>query len=153
MRTVEYLDAAKKAANLPSDYALAARLGVTRGAISSYRTERTVPETLIAVRLAELIGADPMRVVADIELEKAERSHRDEQASAWRGILGKLGGAAAGLAMAVGVTAVSAPSPANSSQASDSRGVCVMSNGRRRRRTLLAAIDRIMHGMQVAPAC
>ena len=151
MRTVEYLDAAKKAANLPSDYALAARLGVTRGAISSYRTERTVPETLIAVRLAELIGADPMRVVADIELEKAERSHRDEQASAWRGILGKLGGAAAGLAMAVGVTAVSAPSSASAETLRHQFDNNAHSRKSKRRR-LLASIDRMLHGMQAAPA-
>lgn len=150
MRTVDYLDAAKRAAHLTSDYALAARLGASRQSVSGWRKGSSVPDAFYAFRLAELAGVDPARVVADIELEKAEKADADERAAGWRTILGKLGGAAAGLAMAVGVTAVSAPSPVQASQTAGE--VCVMSNGRRRRRTLLQAIDRLMHGMQAAPA-
>lgn len=129
MKTTDYLDAAKRAAHLPSDYALAKRLGVRPSNISNWRSGRSVPEPLQAFHLAEIAGVDPARMLADIELEKAEKMHRDEQASAWRSILERLGGVAAGVVAAVAVgAAVSVPSPAQAQQAMDKGGLYIMSN-------------------------
>jgi len=114
MRTIDYLDAARSRAGLPSDYALAARLGATRAAVSSWRCGRKFPDALHAFRLAELAQCDPAKALADMELERAERQHRDDAAAGWRSILQRIGGAAAMVAMVAGFGA--APSPSQAAQ-------------------------------------
>lgn len=150
MRTVDYLDAAKRAARLPSDYALAMRLGSSRQRISNWRVGRSVPEPLECYKLAELCGVDPIKVLADLELERAEKAENQEHASAWREILGKLGGAAAMVTLAVGLN-VSASSPAGAATSRHEFDNNAHSRNSRRRR-LLASIDRMLHGMHPAPA-
>lgn len=108
MRTTDYLDAARTRAGLPSDYALAKRLSVKPSAVSNWRNGRAVPEPLIAYHLAELSDIAPIRVLADLELERAERGHRDDAAAGWRDILAKIGGVAASFVVVAGL---SAPSP------------------------------------------
>jgi len=79
-RTVEYLEAARRALGGVSDYRLAKRLDVSRQAISRLLSgERTMSPTT-AARVAILIGVDPMRVIADMELERGA----DE--ALWKGI-------------------------------------------------------------------
>lgn len=112
MRTSDYLDAARSRAGLPSDYALAARLGATRAAVSSWRCGRKYPDALHAFRLAELADVDPARLVADLELQRAESLHRDEAAAGWRSILQRIGGAAAAVAMVAGLGVAPSPSQA-----------------------------------------
>jgi transcriptional regulator with XRE-family HTH domain len=116
MQTSEYLDAARSRAGIPSDYALAARLGVSRGAVSNWRVGRGFPEPLYAFRLAELADVDPARLVADLELQRAEREHRDATAAGWRSILQRISGAAAAVVMVAGLGAVPSPSQASGSQ-------------------------------------
>lgn len=91
MKTVEILDLAKTRAGLPSDYALARRLGVTPQAVSSWRssTRPRYPEVLHACLLAEICALDPMKVLADIEMDKAEHYSRTNELSAWRNLLNR----------------------------------------------------------------
>lgn len=91
MKTIELLDAAKRRAGIPSDYALAARLGITRGAVSGYRCQGLVPDPLVGYKLAELLDVDPMHVIAVLESERADRRGAPEAVAAWRGILDALG--------------------------------------------------------------
>lgn len=91
MRTDELLDAAKHAAGIESDYALAQRLGVTRAVVSSYRQGRTIPDADVAFRLADVLNDDPARIVALCELERAERKGADKLAAAWRRRLERFG--------------------------------------------------------------
>ncbi len=87
MTAQELLDAALKAQGLPSDYALAARLGITRAALSSYRTGRSRPDDGIARRLAELARLDPDAVMAAMA---AERASTPELRAAWASIAARL---------------------------------------------------------------
>ncbi len=118
MRTPELLDAARKRAGIPSDYALAARLGVTRATVSVWRNGRGVPDTTHASTLADLAGLDWPQVFASLELQRAELSHLDLNAAAWRSILQRIGGAAAMVFLSTCI--VSAPSPAAARQISAS---------------------------------
>ena len=76
--TVEWLDAVKARLDLPSDYAAAKALGVTRSAISGYRTGRSVFDEKTAIRAAEILGVDPFEVIACAHAE----SSRDERTKA-----------------------------------------------------------------------
>jgi hypothetical protein len=70
MKTTQYLDAAKKALGIESDYALAPHLDLTTQAISKLRTRPLVMSNTTAVKIAEILGIDPMRAIADAELER-----------------------------------------------------------------------------------
>ena len=69
--TVEYLDAVKARRDLPSDYAAAKLLGVTRAAVSRYRLGQGYFEDIVALRVAEILEIDPMEVIAAVNIERA----------------------------------------------------------------------------------
>ena len=119
--TVTLLDEAKKKAGISSDYALANSLGVSRQLLSNWRHNRDLPNTLGAVKLAEVLGRNPIEVIAEIEIERAERMSRPAEADKWRVILAKTSTGFAGLFM-VG-TLLLAPPPANASSASPMKPV------------------------------
>lgn len=92
--TGEYLDAVKAKLDLPSDYATAKALGVTRATMSRYRVAGACPDELVCARIADILGVEPIEVIAAAQFERS----KDEQARAlWESIWGK----------AVGVTAAS----------------------------------------------
>ncbi|MBB6324358.1 helix-turn-helix domain-containing protein [Paraburkholderia sp. SIMBA_009] len=70
--TIEWLDAAKARLDIQSDYAAAKALGVTRSTISGYRTGRTVFDEKICIRVAEILGVDPLEVIASARVESAK---------------------------------------------------------------------------------
>lgn len=113
--TVQYLDAVKRKLNLPSDYAAAKSLGITRAAVSKYRVGISGFDDLTAVRVAEILGLDPMEVIA---ASNAERSKDAAARAVWERLWGKATGvtvqraAAAVAACAIGLAV--APSPAHS---------------------------------------
>lgn len=85
--TIDFLDAVKAKLDLPSDYAAAKVLGVTRAAISSYRVGRSHFDADIASRVAAILDIDPLEVIASAEYERA----RTESAKAiWAGLLRKI---------------------------------------------------------------
>ncbi|WP_186078716.1 hypothetical protein [Burkholderia gladioli] len=73
--TAQWLDAIKEHQSLPSDYAVAKVLGVTRAAVSRYRNGLSVFDEKTAIRAAELVGAEPFEVIASVNAE----SSRDER--------------------------------------------------------------------------
>lgn len=87
--TGQYLDAVKDRLDLPSDYAIAKALNVTRAAISSYRTGRSMPDDLVCARIAAVIGVEPMEVIAAINYQRAKN---DDARSLWESIWGKAAG-------------------------------------------------------------
>ena len=132
--TVQYLDAIKKRLDLPSDYAAAKLLGVTRQAVSKYRNGISVFDESTAMRAAELLGLEPLEVIAACKAQSApdERARR-----VWESIWGKATGvtaqkaAAAFAACAIGLAV--APPPAHSACPRDNVSTFyVMSNVRRR---------------------
>src|SRR4051794_3348951 len=70
MKTTQYLDAAKRALGIESDYALAKHLELTKQAISHLRNRGDVMNNTTAARIAHIIGADALKVIADCELER-----------------------------------------------------------------------------------
>lgn len=90
--TEQYLDEVKDRLELPSDYAIAKALGVTRAAISSYRTGRSMPDDLVCARIADALCIEPMEVIAAINYQ---RSKTDDARRLWEGIWGKVVGAIA----------------------------------------------------------
>ncbi|CAE6822245.1 helix-turn-helix domain-containing protein [Paraburkholderia nemoris] len=97
--TVEYLDAVKAKLDLPSDYAAAKALGVTRAAVSRYRNGIGTFDDLTAARVADVLGIEPIEVIAATNYERST----DERARAvWGAIWGKaVGTTVASLLLAV----------------------------------------------------
>jgi len=97
--TLDYVDAVKIKHDLPSDYALAKLLGVSKQAVSNYRLGKGGFDDLTAVRVAELLNLNPMEViaVANRERAKSEDARRvwtglfDRFAANFEGLLGMMG--------------------------------------------------------------
>lgn len=70
--TVQWLDAVKARLDLPSDYAAAKALNVTRSAVSKYRLGRSVFDEKTCIRVAEILGVDPLEVIASARVESAK---------------------------------------------------------------------------------
>lgn len=127
--TIEWLDAARAASEIQSDYALAKALGITRGALSSLRNGRTHLADTTAVRIAELAGVDPLAVIASAHIEREAK--RPAVRQVWEDLLRRVGSTALVAAVAIGGAA---PSPAEAgAKPGSGSAVCIMSN---RRRTL-----------------
>ncbi|MFM2450810.1 MAG: hypothetical protein RIS44_3260 [Pseudomonadota bacterium] len=87
MNTIELLDAVRTAKNLPSDYAAAAALGLTRSQVSKFRLGKCQMGDETAARAAELIGADPGAVLASMY---AARARDDGTRALWRSVAERL---------------------------------------------------------------
>lgn len=86
MNTLEYLDAVKQKLGITSDYALAARLGVTRSAVSNFQRGVGVFGDDVALTVAEILGVHPLTVIAQAN---AERAKTPEQRARWSGVMEK----------------------------------------------------------------
>jgi plasmid maintenance system antidote protein VapI len=73
--TLDYLNEAKARLGLESDYALAKHLGLTVGSVSHYVNRRRVIDNYTAAKLAEILGVEPIEVIAAAEFER----EKDEQ--------------------------------------------------------------------------
>jgi hypothetical protein len=70
MNTVQYLDAVKAKLKLPSDFAIAETLRLTRSAVSAYRTKGTTLGDDVATAVGWILGIPKARVLADMQLER-----------------------------------------------------------------------------------
>lgn len=103
MKTSEYLAAVKAKRNITSDYKLSKALGVSESLMSKYQKGTVVPGPVVAFRIAEILGDQPAAVIADLELERAEKTGKADDAEEWRGFAKKLGGMAATILVALGM--------------------------------------------------
>lgn len=87
MNTLEFLDEAKAKNGLPSDYALAKALKVSQPTISGYRAGRSRIDDDVALKLANLIGRNPLEVIA---VANAERAKTPEMRALWEGLVSKV---------------------------------------------------------------
>lgn len=69
--TNKLLDRFAQVENLRSDYAIAKKLGIRASTVSGYRHGRSQLDSTTAMQIAERIGADPLEVLARIEIERA----------------------------------------------------------------------------------
>lgn len=107
MNTIQLLDAIRERRNLPSDYAAAALLGLTRSQVSKYRNGKDFMGDEVVQRAAELIGADPAIAMAGVH---AERATDPQTRKVWVSIAERLERAGvAALLVLLGVTFTGGP--------------------------------------------
>lgn len=70
--TIDYLDEVKLKLHLPSDYAAAKVLGVTKASVSKYRVGKGTFDDRTAVVVAHILKIDPLRVISDSNRERAK---------------------------------------------------------------------------------
>jgi DNA-binding XRE family transcriptional regulator len=87
MKTTQYLDAVKKKLDIPSDYALAKVLGVTKESVSGWRLGKSCMGIETCMKVGEILNIDPHIVYSDAQLEKAKTP---EVEHFWLGFLEKL---------------------------------------------------------------
>lgn len=97
MKSHEYIDAVKARLNLPSDYAAAKALGITRSAVSNYRNGVSSLADPVAIKVAEVLDLDPAEILIDCQMERAPDP---ATRAAWGALLARLGGHAAGFFLA-----------------------------------------------------
>lgn len=83
-KTAEYLSALKTHAGITSDYAVAAFLGVSRQTLSHWQAGTHFPGVAACFLIADELGIQPQRVIADVERERAERSGDAEDQKLWQ---------------------------------------------------------------------
>jgi transcriptional regulator with XRE-family HTH domain len=108
-KSIYYLDRAKEKLNVSSDYEMAAKLGVTRAAISKWRRNKGVMDDFAAAKIAEILDADAMAVIA---AANAERESDVERQEFWKNFYKRLGGIAASIFFAVNLIMTPTPSQA-----------------------------------------
>jgi len=74
--TVEYIDAAKKALNIESDYKFCQWLGMPRQAANNWRKGKNGIDDYVAVRIAEALGIEPMEIIAAANYEREKGEER-----------------------------------------------------------------------------
>lgn len=92
--TLDYLNSAKKALGIESDYALAKWLGVTKQAVSSYKLGKSIIDDYAAAKIAEALNINALEVIAVANMEREKVSEKREF---WRKIA--VGSAALGIAI------------------------------------------------------
>lgn len=101
MKAAEWIDRVKTAKGWDSDYRVAKELGLSRSAVSLYRSKASTMDDDAAVKVAECLGAAPEVVLLD---QAIERTKSTEAKAALAGLLKRLGGAAASILLAAGMT-------------------------------------------------
>lgn len=139
MKASEWIDRAKLARGWETDYRAGKELGFSKNTISNFRTGRaaTMDEDS-ALKVAQALQLDPALVLAD---QAMERARTEPARSAWAAVLQRLGGVAAGLLVASGLS--SAPAPAQAASSPTTAPLCVLRKvpaPARRRRGAVAAM-------------
>lgn len=86
MTTIEYLQAVKTRLGITSDYALAARLGITRSAVSKLQMGKGIFGDDVALTVAQILDLNPLVVIAQAN---AERAPTAEMRARWTGVVEK----------------------------------------------------------------
>lgn len=77
----QLLDAAKRARNLGTDMALAEALGVTRAAVSHWRSATHLPDAVQVAKIADLAGVPLARAIGIVG---GLRAHSTAEKAVWR---------------------------------------------------------------------
>lgn len=76
MQTVnQLLDTIKAKHGLPSDYKLAAYLGVVPGSVKNWRHERSLPDSKTVAKIAAELGLDADVLMLQVEAQRAATEH------------------------------------------------------------------------------
>ena len=83
MKTVDYLDAVKAAYGLTSDYQLAKKLSISTNRITNYRSNRSFMDDNLAMKIAYLLDAEPLQVLAHVHAEREHRNGNELMENFW----------------------------------------------------------------------
>ena len=109
MKAGQWIDRVKAYKGLPSDYAAADVLGLSRFTVSGYRKRPNATlDEKIAVKVAHVLNIQPAVVLAD---QAMELSKDEEAKTAWGAVLERLGGMAASVFLTAGLVGGLASSP------------------------------------------
>ena len=83
-KTVQLLDDVKAKLGLPSDYAAAKALDVTRSTVSAWRNGKATFDEDSCFRVAEILGLSPFEIITAVNVERArDERHRLMWSTAW----------------------------------------------------------------------
>lgn len=88
MKPSEYLDKAKIALAIKSDYGLGKALKISDARISDYYKDKAWPDAYACTQIALALKLDPMEVVADIQSQSAKT---EERKKFWLDFIGRTG--------------------------------------------------------------
>lgn len=69
---------------IKSDYALAKAMEIDSARIANYMAQTRIPDVYAAMKIAEILGRDPLEIIATIEAESAKS---DKRRDFWNGFL------------------------------------------------------------------
>ncbi len=146
--TADWLDELKRKNNLPSDYSLAKLLGVPPQNISKYMSGQRALDPYMAVRVANMLEVDAIKVIASVE---SERTRDVNKKDFWRQI------AICIFAVAGAATGAIAPPPAQAAgtlhkRISHAQGEPVIHIVRKRRRRKSSLQDAASAAIEIAAA-
>lgn len=81
--SIELIDMVKGRYRLPSDYAAAKKIGVTTSSISKIRIGRGEFGVDAAVKIAELLDLEPLKVIGCIRIQQAQKRHDKDAMQMW----------------------------------------------------------------------
>lgn len=113
--TIEFLDAMREKLGGVSDYRTAAKLGISKGAVSSWRQGKTKIGEQHATRVAKILELDPTYVLMCVNAERAKDANTSRLYQALAILVvnfAKGAGRAVPAVAAAGMLALSAPHPA-----------------------------------------
>lgn len=79
----EILTLAKTKYGVTSDYALAAKMGVSRGSVHNYQKGSSFFDTKVCVTLSHILSCTPYEIITRIELERAKRAENEKLINFW----------------------------------------------------------------------
>lgn len=98
MKPSEYLDKAKIALAIKSDYGLGKALKISNQRIADYYKGKRWPDAYACVQIALALKLDPLEVIADIEAQSAKT---EERRVFWQNFIGRTKKVAAVLLLAL----------------------------------------------------
>ena len=96
--TIDYLDDLRAKTGATSDYKLAPILGITRTAISNYRSKRSFLDDEVCLKVAQILEINEFEVILN---SHAERSKNPLIKAAYQTVFERLGGMAAAVTLGI----------------------------------------------------
>lgn len=78
MKPSEWLDKAKEKQKIETDYKLAKLIGIETSGIANLRRRDKGMDNYTAIRIAEILEIDMLKVIIDMELQKAKNDSKKE---------------------------------------------------------------------------
>lgn len=116
MKSAEYLNEVKSKLNMHTDKELADHYGVTKAAISQYKSGARIMENEMCLAVALDLDADPMKIIMAADVERASRAG---QHSLWEVFSQRMAATAASALLVAGVTLFLTPESANAGNTHD----------------------------------